>query len=261
MIEYINSDSIIHKLNPFTKFLFSLIVLTASIITSSVWILASLITVSIICWLTARIPLKNFKVLLIVIVAMIVIGTLTQSLFFTEKPGYTGTKTVLFNIIPYDLPVIGALPITLEGLKYGIIFSMRMTAIVISSLLLPITTHPTEIILMLKRMKFPEWLILVITMSIRFLPMSIQNFNTMRNAQRLRKGRLELKDLLLLLESLIIISVLTAKKMALSLEIKAFGHSKKRTSFKTLQFRFRDLIFTLFSITILFIALLDRWWS
>jgi len=257
MIEYIHSNSMIHRLDPRTKLLFSLFVLFAAIITSSYLILSFLIIISIILWILAGIPLKKFKPLFLIIVVLILIGTMTQAVFYTEKPGYTSTKTVIFNIDPYNLPVIGMLPVTVEGIKYGILFSMRMIAILIPPLLLPFTTHPSEIILMLRKMRFPEWLILLITMSIRFLPITLQNFSIIRNAQKLRKDKIGFQDLSLLLESLIITSLKTAKQMALALEVKAFGYSKKRTSLKTIKFSHNDVIFSLFSVSILIVALFN----
>jgi energy-coupling factor transport system permease protein len=231
--------------------------LFAAIITTSYLILSLLIIISIILWILAGIPLKKFKPLFLVIVVLVLIGTMTQAVFYTERPGYIGTRTVLFYLNPYNLPIIGMLPVTVEGIEYGIIFSMRMIVILIPPLFLPFTTHPSEIILMLRKMRFPEWLILLITMSIRFLPITLQNFFIIRNAQKLRKDKIGFQDLLLLLESLIITSLRTAKQMALALEVKAFGCSEKRTSLKTIKFSRKDVIFSLFSVSILLVALFN----
>lgn len=187
---------------------------------------------------------------------IVVIGIISQAVFFTDKPGYEGTKTVIFNLMPFNIPFIGYLPVTVEGVIYGIIFSMRMIAIFIPPLILPFTTHPSEIILMLRKFKFPEWMILLFTMAIRFLPLTIQNISITRNAQKIRKDSIGLNDLLLLLESIIITSLRTAKQMALTLDVKSFGYSKKRTSMKNICFKRNDLIFSSFSISIFIFSLI-----
>jgi len=251
MIEYINSNSVIHDLNPGTKFFFSVAMLFAAIITSSPYFLFFLIILSSIVWFMAEIPLRKFKQVFIVLITLFLVGTLTQAVFFTEQSNYSGIKTVLFYLSPY-------IPVTMEGIRYGIIFSMRMMVIFMPPILIPLTSHPSEIVLMLRKMKFPEWLILLITMSIRFLPLTMKNFTTLRNAQRLRKTKLEFQDLLFLFESLIITSLKTAKQMALALEVKAFGHSERRTSFRTLEFSFKDSIFFTLSILIIVAAVFNR---
>lgn len=204
----------------------------------------------------SNIPIKNFKPFFFMIFVIVVVGIISQAIFFTEKPGYDGTKTVIFNLMPFNIPFIGYLPVTVEGLVYGTIFSMRMIAIFIPPLILPFTTHPSEIILMLRKFKFPEWMILLFTMAIRFLPLTIQNISITRNAQKIRKDKIRLNDLLLMLESIIITSLRTAKQMALTLDVKSFGYSKKRTSMKNISFKKNDLFFSIFSISIFIFSII-----
>ncbi len=257
MIEYVNSNSPLHRLDPRSKIIFVLCIMAAAILTSSYIMLSFLIIVSAIVWIIADVPIRKFKPVFLVLLVFVVMGMLTQAVFYTDRPDYSGTKTVLFNILPYNVPVIGSLPVTVEGLKYGMVFSMRMVAIILAPMIIPFTTHPSDMILVLRSMRFPEWMILLITMSIRFVPLTFQNFNTIRNAQKLRKVKTGYKDLIPLMETLLITSLKTSKQMALTLETKAFGYSSKRTSLKTIKFRGNDLIFSLFSLVVLVIVLLN----
>jgi len=257
MIEYVNSNSPLHRLDPRSKIIFALCIMAAAIITSSYTMLAFLIIISVIIWIIADIPLKKFKSTFLVLLVFIVMGMLTQAVFYTDRPDYTGPKTVLFNIMPYNVPLIGSLPVTVEGLKYGLVFSMRMVAVLLAPMIVPFTTHPSDMILVLRGMRFPEWMILLLTMSIRFIPLTFQNFHTIRNAQKLRKIKTGYNDLILLLETLLITSLKTSKQMALSLETKAFGYSSKRTSLKTIKFGKNDVIFSVFSLAVLGIVLLN----
>ncbi|OPY23611.1 MAG: Energy-coupling factor transporter transmembrane protein EcfT [Methanobacterium sp. PtaU1.Bin242] len=257
MIEYVNSNSPLHRLDPRSKIIFVLCIMAAAILTSSYIMLSFLIIVSAIVWIIADVPIKKFKPVFLVLLVFVLMGMLTQAVFYTDRPDYTGSKTVLFNIMPYNVPVIGSLPVTVEGLKYGLVFSMRMVAVLLAPMIVPLTTHPSDMILVLRSMRFPEWMILLLTMSIRFIPLTFQNFNTIRNAQKLRKIKTGYKDLIPLMETLLITSLKTSKQMALSLETKAFGYSSKRTSLKTIKFGKNDVIFSLFSFIVLGIVLLN----
>ncbi|BDZ68087.1 energy-coupling factor transporter transmembrane component T family protein [Methanobacterium ferruginis] len=257
MIEYINSNSPLHRLDPRSKIIFALCIMAAALLTSSYIMLAFLIIISAIIWVMANIPLQKFKPVFLVLLLFVVMGMLTQAVFYTDRPDYTGTKTILFNILPYNVPVIGSLPVTVEGLKYGMVFSMRMIAVVLAPLIIPFTTHPSDMILVLRDMRFPEWMILMMTMSIRFIPLTFQNFHTIRNAQKLRKIKTSYQDMVLLMETLLITSLKTSKQMALSLETKAFGYSSMRTSFKTIKFGKNDVIFSAFSLTVLGIVVIN----
>jgi len=257
MIEYVNSNSPLHRLDPRSKIIFALCVMAAAIITSSYIMLAFLIVVSAIIWIIADVPFRKLKHVFLILLVFIIMGMITQAVFYTDRPDYTGTVTVIFNLLPYNVPVIGSLPVTVEGLMYGVVFSMRMVAVLLAPMIVPFTTHPSDMILVLRSMRFPEWMILLITMSIRFIPLTFQNFYTIRNAQKLRKIKTGFHDLMLLMETLLITSLKTSKQMALSLETKAFGYSSKRTSLKTIKFGKKDVIFSAFSVAVLGIVLMN----
>ncbi len=251
MLEYVPSNSIVHRLDPRSKIYYAACMLVASLVVSSIPVLLCLLLVTIAVWMVARIPLSKCRLLFFVVgsVALVTIGT--QSVFYTESMWYLGSKTVLFYLLPWDVPIIGRLPVTWEGIEYGVMLTLRLLVIVLPSLMVPFTTHPSEIMLVLRKFRLPNWLILLLTMSIRFVPMIFQNLGIIRNAQKLRGGRSRFKDLNLMLGTLLIISLKTAKQMALALDSKAFGQSKQRTSLKTINFAQRDVLFCSFSSTVL----------
>ena len=259
IIEYVNSNSIIHKLDPRSKIIYSVCILGSAIITHSIPFLLLTILISLIIWKLANIPIRSFKTVIVMIILIILVGVISQSIFYTNNPGYEGTKTTIFNLMPFYVPNIGYLPVTLEGFEYGIMFSMRMITIFLSAIVLPLTTHPSEIILMLRKFKFPEWIILLFTMTIRFLPLTIQNLTITRNAQKIRKDKISFNDLLLLLESIIISSLRTAKQIALNLDVKSFGYTKRRTSLKSINFKKNDLIFLVFSLFIFILSIVSSY--
>jgi len=231
--------------------------MVSALVESSYLILSSLLIFTIIIWLLARIPIKKYKLLLFAIIFAILTSVGTQAIFYTESVSYFGPKTVIFYLLPFEVPIIGRLPVTMEGINYGFMISLRLIIMIVSSMLLPFTTHPSKIILMLRKARLPNWFVLMFTMSLRFIPLTFQNLNIIRKAQKLRRGKFRIRDLPQIFGTLLIISLKTAKQMALALESKAFGQSKQRTSLKTIKFATKDILFCLISIIFILVILYE----
>ena len=256
MFEYTHSNSVIHGLDPRTKLIYSACVLIPVFLIYSLPILLFLLFIACFVWISAKIPLNKQKKVLKFIVFIIVICFGTQIFFYTEMPIYTGPKTVLIELLPVEIPILGKLTITIEGLFHSLILTLKLTVLFFSSMIIIFTTHPSEIMLVLRKAKFPEWFSLLYIMSLRFIPLTLQNFHQIRSAQKLRKPRLSMKDIPILFSTLIIMSLRTAKQMSLSLESKAFGYKNERTSFKTIKYNKNDVIFSLFSIGLVISSLI-----
>jgi len=231
--------------------------MVCGLIVSSFSILLGLVFYNVLIWILAKIPLRKCKLLFFAIIFITLISIGTQSMFYTERSDYVGSKTILFYLIPCDVPIIGKLPVTLEGIKYGVMLSMRFTIFILVFMIVPFTTHPSKMILVLQKVKLPNWLILMFTMSLRFIPLTFQNFQIIRNAQKLRRGKLRFRDVTLLFGTLIITSLRTAKEMAIALDSKAFRQNTPRTSLKTINFARKDVLFCMISISILIAILIE----
>lgn len=256
MFEYTHSNSIIHRLDPRTKLIYSTCMLIPVILIYSLPVLVFLLFVACFVWISAKIPFNKQKRVLKFIVIIVVICFGTQIFFYTGMPMYTGPKTVLIELLPVEIPILGKLTITIEGVFHSLILTLKLTILFFSSMIIIYTTHPSEIMLVLRKARFPEWFSLLYIMSLRFIPLTIQNFHQIRNAQKLRKPRLSMKDIPILFSTLIIMSLRTAKQMSLSLESKAFGYKNDRTSLKTIEFKKKDVIFSLFSIGLVISSLI-----
>ena len=248
MFEYTHSNSIIHGLDPRTKLIYTTCMLIPVILIYSLPILLFLLFITCLVWISAKIPINKQKRVLKFIVIIVVFCFGTQIFFYTGMPTYIGPKTVLLEILPVEIPIFGKLTITVEGLFHSLILTLKLTILFFSSMIIIYTTHPSEILLVLRKARFPEWFSLLYIMSLRFIPLTFQNFHEIRNSQKLRKPKLSMKDIPILFSTLIIISLRTAKQMSLSLESKAFGYKNDRTSLKMIKFKKWDVIFSLFFI-------------
>jgi len=215
-----------------------------------------MLIISILVWGSARIPLKKQKEILKYLVIIVLTCFGTQIFFYTTMPTYTGPKTVLIEFLPAEFPLLGKLAITIEGIFHSLILSLKLSIIFFSTNIIVYATHPSEILLIFRKSGFPEWFSLLYIMSLRFIPLTIQNFHQIRSAQKLRKPRTSLKDISILFSTLIIISLRTAKQMSLALEAKAFGYKNERTSLKIIKFKKKDIIFSLFSVVIVISSLI-----
>ena len=256
MFEYTHSDSFIHQLDPRSKLTYSACMLIAVLVVYSLPILLFLLLIALLIWVSAKIPFNKQKRILKFLIIIVVLCFGTQIFFYTTMPIYTGSETVLIEFLPAEIPIFGKLTITIEGIYHSLIVSLKLTTIFFSTIIIIYSTHPSEILLVLRKSGFPEWFSLLYIMSLRFIPLTIENFHQIRNAQKLRKPRASLKDIPILFSTLIIISLRTAKQMSLALEAKAFGYKKERTSLKNIEFIKKDVIFSLFSIIIVISSLM-----
>lgn len=257
MFEYTHSNSIIHRLDPRTKMIYSIGMCIAVIFIYSLPILLFLLFIACLIWVSAKIPLKKQKKILKFLIIIIIICFGTQIFFYTGMPTYTGPRTVLIELLPVEIPIFGKLTITVEGLFHSLILTLKLSILFFSTIIIIYTTHPSEIMLILRKIRFPEWFSLLYIMSLRFIPLTIENFHQIRNAQRLRKPRTSLKDIPILFSTLIVVTLRTAKQMSLCLESKAFGYKKERTFLKTLEFAKKDAFFSLFFIFIIIFSLIQ----
>ncbi|MHA1657928.1 MAG: energy-coupling factor transporter transmembrane component T family protein, partial [Promethearchaeota archaeon] len=150
MFEYTHSNSIIHELDPRTKLIYSACMLIPVILIYSLPVLLFLLIIACFVWISAKIPLNKQKNVIKFIVFITVICFGTQIFFYTEMPIYSGPKTVLIELLPVEIPILRKLTITVEGLFHSLILTLKLTILFFSSMIIIYTTHPSEIMLVLR---------------------------------------------------------------------------------------------------------------
>lgn len=155
VFQYVDGDSVIHRLNPITKILFAVFVIIAGVINGDWLILAGLMVIPIIALIIAGMAkdmIAQFKMLIIVFILLIVITIATVR---------TGDVYLL-----YGFPIA-----TFDGILSGILISLRLGAMFFAFLLIVTTTKPGDLVnTLVSRMFFPMDYALMIMITMRFIP-------------------------------------------------------------------------------------------
>lgn len=228
---YLDGRSPIHAFDPRVKIAWSLAVSLLAVILRHPAFLAGLFLLTILPWLLVRPPLSRLRVLLIVVAMTVVGNMITQGLFYGFEP-----RTEVVTIVP-------GLSVCREGLIYGAIVSLRLLAVLSAGMLVVLTTHPSDMILALTRLRVPQWFAFMLTLSLRFLPETIEQGRRIMVAQQLRgaggRGAASLaRRFRFLIVPLLTTSLRSARQVALAAEVRAY--CSQRVPSKDLQFNGTD---------------------
>ena len=245
--QYVETHSIVHRLDPRTK-LISLLLLMLSFVwlhTGISYLLASVLVIIIVG--ITRIPVVIFGRGLIPLLLIL---------------GFTFVYNVLFT----EGTVIGSwgwIQITIEGLENGIRFVWRIILLVILAAILTLTTKPLTLAYGLEKLMSPlrklnmpiEQFSLMIVIAIRFIPTILEELERILLAQKARGydiTTLRLPQRVLayipILVPLLFTIVQRAEHLSDAIDARAYGNGKGRTSYRQLQWQAIDYIVISISI-------------
>ena len=112
----------------------------------------------------------------------------SQAIFYNEFP-----RTVLFTLVPADLPLIGKMTggirVYREGLFHGIVQSLRFNTTLVIGCFIVWTTQPRDLLLALTQLRVPAPLAFMVTTALHFIPVIAKEAATVFRSQRLRGFR------------------------------------------------------------------------
>ncbi|MCK4452690.1 MAG: energy-coupling factor transporter transmembrane protein EcfT [Anaerolineae bacterium] len=233
MLEYECRHSLLERLDPRTKLLLVGILSAGALFADSWASLLVLLAAVLLLWKIGRLSFRKHRL----IMGMLAFGAggtvLTQSIFYTASPAYAGPSTVLFHLLPVNIPITGRLSVTLEGARYGALIALRLAIMMLSAPLVPLTTHPSRLMSSLVALRLPFFLVAIVTMALRFVPLVQANLLWILDAQRVRGIRTySLRGMGMLLSTLLIVTLRTAHDLSLSLETRAFRPLARRTFYR-----------------------------
>lgn len=247
--QYFPGTSLLHRLDPRTKLLFTLlfivsIFLCKFVVSYGLLILLVLILIGI-SRIRPKVFLKGLKP-----VVFIVVFTAILNLFYTSG-------TVLWQF--------GIFKITQEGIWKAIFMVLRILLLIVCTLLLTYTTSPIlltdgleRLLRPLKKVGFPvHELSMMMSIALRFIPTLIQETDKIISAQKARgadfdSGNLiqRAKALIPILVPLFISSFRRAEELATAMECRCYHGDEGRTSLRQLSYHGRDIAFLIFSVLI-----------
>ena len=256
LVQYIPGESAFHRLDPRSKIIFMLLVTGVIFIVQNLWVAGAILFTLILLWFLAGLPLSILKGLGQATAGIMAFLVVVQALL------YPGETVLVRPIIPSLVPLIGgAGRITLEGILFALLLSLRLMAMVILLPLVTITTPMHLFLLGLVRMGLPYRLAYTTTTALNLIPILQAEANTIADAQRLRAFRVfekgnfleKLKAYPALVTPLVIGAMRRAQLIAVAMDSRAFGATKDRTYIQDIQMRPMDWAFI--TCSVIYVAL------
>jgi len=249
--QYFPGNSFVHRLDPRTKLICTLIYIAALFVAKSFVTYGILFLVLVFCVIISKIKpaamLKGLKPL-----TFIIIFTAILNLFYTKG----GTE--LFSYWVFT--------VTTEGLKIAFFMVFRIMMLICGTFLLTYTTTPMsltdgmELLLNpLKKLHVPvHEFSMMMSIALRFIPTLIEEADKIANAQKARGADFETgklteraKALLPLLVPLFVSAFRRADELAIAMESRCYHGGEGRTRMKKLHMTLSDVLTMVFSVLFL----------
>lgn len=163
ILQYVHKDAFLHRLNPYTKILFIIMVTIMAIIATDISFLI-LMVAALLAFAAygemLRESLNQLKLILVMSVLFILITVITMP----------NGETLLY-LIPQGVPFIGGLvPITTGGLQIGVVLTLRFMILIFAFQLFLVSTQPRDIVHAMEKIHIPIDYILMFIIALRFIP-------------------------------------------------------------------------------------------
>jgi len=258
--QYVPRRSFVHGLDPRTKILASLALITVIFLVGDFpgyGVLAALVIASIAAsWLPILAVLRGLRPILF----LVVLTFLLQVFLGGHDDG-----TVLWGGGPFV--------VTREGVREGAFVAVRLLILVTSTSLLTLTTSPMDLTEGLERLLRPfrrvgvpaHELAMMMTIALRFVPTLIDETEKIMKAQMARGAELQSGNLfqraramIPILVPLFVSAFRRADELALAMEARCYRGGEGRTRMRQLRFGAGDL-FAAFTVTA--VGALAVWWG
>jgi energy-coupling factor transport system permease protein len=226
---YLPRDSWLHRLDPRTKLWAVLLAGTAGLVYKNIGVLASLLILTHLALLSARIPVDRIRWLWARLAPLLVMILVLQPLF---APG-----------LGPDLLRLGPVGITVMGILDGVSFALRAAALAFVAAMMLLTTDPMQLVQGLMKLGLPYPWGLTVGLSIRYIPTTYGLFVTISEAQQARGWDVNqggfvrrVRSYLPILVATIIAALRLSDNLGLALAARGLGYPAKRTVLHDIQF-------------------------
>ncbi|SMC68828.1 energy-coupling factor transporter transmembrane component T family protein [Papillibacter cinnamivorans] len=247
--QYFPGDSLLHRLDPRTKLILTLIFIvtlfTARHVLSYGILLAYLVFAVILSGIRPGVIFRGLKPIVVVV---IITGIL--NLFYT--PGIPLWSFWIFSI-------------TAEGIRAAVFMVLRILMLITGTLLLTYTTSPILLTDAMERLMKPlkvlrvpvHELAMMMSIALRFIPTLLDETDKIMSAQKARGADFEsgglmqrARALLPLLVPLFVSAFRRADELAVAMECRCYHGGEGRTRLRVLRFALRDYLAMIFGIAL-----------
>ncbi|RLG39747.1 MAG: hypothetical protein DRN78_06305 [Thermoproteota archaeon] len=234
------SDSIMHRLDPRIKFLYVCVMFVIAIMYTDLLVQILLFVLQFPAVYLGKVYRQWVKSMRgAVFLAVFIIASILLSQYF-----YYG-----YNLL-------------LSDFEYALAMSMRFIVLVASFSIFFLTTSPDYLGLALEQSGVPYQFCFAFVTAVRFVPVLADEAQRIIDAQRSRGMELEkgnflkrVRNYIPILIPLIVNAVKRSLELAESMESRAWGSSKKRSSYYTLKLKRGDYVLTAISLAALSLGL------
>jgi energy-coupling factor transport system permease protein len=225
--KYRRKDTVVHRLDPRSKFMLSIVLMAISVV------------------------FTDIRVLLALVSGQLILLFLAESL----REWFSSLRGLVFFFA-----VIFATQLLFGGSFFtGVVLSLRLLALSSSMSWFFLSSTPEDIGRAMSVAGFPVELTFSFTMAIRFIPVIYDEFQSIYDTQRSRGLELEkggfrnrIRNLMPILIPLLVGTIRRTYEIADAMEVRAFGASPKRTTYRPLRLKGGDYL--LFTTSIILVA-------
>lgn len=246
MTSYKEKKSFIHELNPLTKIFIVACAIFLVFSTPNIQFIFLVMFFSLPFALFA----KSLKALLSAIKTLLPI---LVSLFLIQGLFYPGGKTILFEL-PFGIFIWK------EGIEFSFILAARILTMITYFTIFIVSTHPGDLVASLCEIGIPYTVGFIILATIQIIPTVQARAERIIDAQKSRGLDTEasfierIKAYVPLFGPLLIGSLVEASERAVSMEVRGFSMTKKKTHLRNVEMEMRDKFIVLFVGLISFIS-------
>jgi energy-coupling factor transport system permease protein len=238
--QYIPGDSVIHKADPRTKIILSIVFMAVIFLVNSFWTFTAMAMFVLLTVIISGVPVKytlrGLKPILFIIIFTAVINI------------FTTRGTPISQAVPFKY-------ITWEGLVLALKLAMRLVLIIISGSLLTFTTTPIlltdgieKLLSPFRRIGLPAHeLAMMMSIALRFIPTLLEETDKIMKAQAARGADFDTgnlvqraKSFVPVLVPLFVSAFRRADELATAMEARCYRGGTGRTRLRSLEFTSAD---------------------
>ena len=231
LLAYTPLESPIHRLTGVTKLSFFVVWSLVAMITYDTRILALMFTMGCIIFAMSRVPFRSVSIVVYLIFIFLLLNNIAIFLFSPQEGvEIYGSRTEWFHLI-------GRYTLTWEQIFYQTNVTLKYLTVIPMALLFLVTTNPSEFAASLARVGISYKIGYAVAIAMRYIPDIQRDFRNIAFAQQTRGldlsrkeqlGR-RIKNAISIVWPLILSSLDRIETISAAMELRSFGHQKKRT--------------------------------
>jgi energy-coupling factor transport system permease protein len=163
ILQYVHKDTFLHRLHPYTKIVFIILVSVMCIVATNLVFLTVMVLALLAFAAFSRLLSESLQQLRMIIVMSVIFILIT---LITMPNG-----NVIGYLIPQGVPIIGGLiPVTDGGLMIGLVLTLRFMILIFTFQLFLISTQPRDLVHAMEKVRLPIDYILMFIIALRFIP-------------------------------------------------------------------------------------------